>query len=102
MTVYARPGTADALMSYESRYANFIGGDWLPPVGGEYFENPTPVTRQTFTEIPRAPAGAGERLRPPHVLESSTRPPPPSKPPLSRPLGPRPGTPANRSVRHST
>ena len=26
MTVYARPGAADALMSYESRYGNFIGG----------------------------------------------------------------------------
>src|SRR6202171_4950472 len=54
MTVYARPGSADALMSYESRYANFIGGEWGPPVGGEYFENPTPVTGQTFTEIPRS------------------------------------------------
>ena len=26
MTVYTRPGTAGALMSYESRYGNFIGG----------------------------------------------------------------------------
>ena len=54
MTVYARPGSADALMSYESRYGNFIGGEWVPPVGGEYFENPTPVTGQTFTEMPRS------------------------------------------------
>src|ERR1700682_4822393 len=54
MTVYARPGSADALMSYESRYPKFIVGDWVPPVGGEYFENPTPVTGQTFTEIPRS------------------------------------------------
>ena len=29
MTVYARPGSADALMSYESRYGNFIGGEWV-------------------------------------------------------------------------
>ena len=54
MTVYARPGSADALMSYESRYGNFIGGEWVPPVGGEYFENPTPVTGQPFTEVPRS------------------------------------------------
>ena len=54
MTVYARPGSADALMSYESRYGNFIGGEWVPPSGGEYFENPTPVTGQAFCEIPRS------------------------------------------------
>ncbi len=54
MTVYARPGSADALMSYESRYGNFIGGEWVPPASGEYFENPTPVTGQPFCEIPRS------------------------------------------------
>ncbi len=54
MTVYARPGTADALMSYESRYGNFIGGEWVPPASGEYFENPTPVTGQAFCEVPRS------------------------------------------------
>ena len=54
MTVYARPGSADALMSYESRYGNFIGGEWVSPSGGEYFENPTPVTGQAFCEIPRS------------------------------------------------
>ncbi|MGV0850558.1 aldehyde dehydrogenase [Mycolicibacterium phlei] len=54
MTVYARPGSADALMSFESRYGNFIGGEWIPPVGGEYFENPTPVTGEPFCEVPRS------------------------------------------------
>ncbi len=54
MTVYARPGSADAAMAFESRYGNFIGGEWVAPVGGEYFENPTPVTGQIFCEIPRS------------------------------------------------
>src|SRR6476619_5744771 len=54
MTVFSRPGSADALMAYESRYGNFIGGEWVPPSGGEYFENPTPVTGQAFCEIPRS------------------------------------------------
>src|SRR3954468_326029 len=54
MTVYSRPGSADALMAFESRYGNFIGGEWVPPSGGEYFENPTPVTGQTFCEVPRS------------------------------------------------
>ncbi|MDT5012775.1 MAG: aldehyde dehydrogenase [Mycobacterium sp.] len=54
MTVYARPGAEGSLMSFDSRYGNFIGGEWVPPVGGEYFENPTPITGQAFCEIPRS------------------------------------------------
>lgn len=54
MTVFARPGAAGALMSYESRYENFIGGQWVAPAGGRYFENPTPVTGQTFCEVARS------------------------------------------------
>ena len=54
MTTYKRPGTEGALMAFDSRYANFIGGEWVAPVGGEYFENLTPVTGQGFCEIPRS------------------------------------------------
>src|SRR5262245_792976 len=54
MTVFPRPGSDGALMAYESRYDNFIGGDWVAPAQGRYFENPTPVTGQTFCEIPRS------------------------------------------------
>src|SRR5712691_3021942 len=34
----------------------FIGGEWVPPVKGQYFENPTPVTGRTFTEVARGTA----------------------------------------------
>jgi aldehyde dehydrogenase len=54
MTIYARPGTADALMSFESRYDNFIGGEWVAPSSGRYFENLTPVTGQAFCEVARS------------------------------------------------
>ncbi len=54
MTVYARPGTSGSAMSFESRYDNFIGGDWVAPVGGEYFANPTPVTGEAFCEVARS------------------------------------------------
>ena len=40
MTVYAPPGSPGSLMSYSSRYENFIGGRWVAPVGGQYFEVP--------------------------------------------------------------
>jgi aldehyde dehydrogenase len=56
MTVYARPGTAGAAMAYQSRYDNWIGGEWVPPVNGRYFENPTPVTGETFCEVARSTA----------------------------------------------
>ncbi|MEB3031323.1 aldehyde dehydrogenase family protein, partial [[Mycobacterium] nativiensis] len=56
MTVFARPGSVGALMSFESRYGNFIGGQWVAPVGGEYFEDITPVTGASFCEIPRSRA----------------------------------------------
>ncbi|WP_407685207.1 acetaldehyde dehydrogenase ExaC [Mycobacterium sp. HUMS_1102779] len=61
MTVFARPGTAGALMSYQSRYGNFIGGQWVAPVGGRYFENPTPVTGQAFCEVARSDAADVEK-----------------------------------------
>ncbi|MEV0945793.1 aldehyde dehydrogenase [Rhodococcus sp. NPDC049939] len=54
MTVYARPGSSDAIMSFQSRYDNWIGGQWVAPVKGQYFENPTPVTGQTFCEVARS------------------------------------------------
>ncbi|RVW10272.1 aldehyde dehydrogenase [Prescottella agglutinans] len=56
MSIYARPGSPDALMAFESRYGNWISGEWVPPVKGLYFENPTPVTGQPFCEVPRSTA----------------------------------------------
>ncbi len=52
--IYARPGTADALFSFKQRYENFIGGEWVPPLEGGYFENVTPVTGEGFCEVPRS------------------------------------------------
>ncbi|HEY9313745.1 aldehyde dehydrogenase family protein [Williamsia sp.] len=54
MTVYANPGTPGAVMNYESRYENWIGGQWTPPVKGQYFENPSPVNGKTFCEVARS------------------------------------------------
>ncbi|MCK1797709.1 aldehyde dehydrogenase family protein [Streptomyces sp. XM4193] len=56
MSRYAAPGTADAVMSYQSRYDHWIGGAYAPPAGGQYFENPSPVNGQPFTEIARGTA----------------------------------------------
>ena len=54
MTVYSRPGSSGSPVMVESRYGNFIGGDWLPPSKGDYFENPSPVNGMSFTEVARS------------------------------------------------
>src|ERR1700734_1428286 len=56
MAQYAAPGQTDSLVSVESRYGNFIGGEWVPPVSDLYFENPSPVNGKPFTEIARSTA----------------------------------------------
>ncbi|MBP0630590.1 MULTISPECIES: aldehyde dehydrogenase [unclassified Cupriavidus] len=39
---------------YKQQYENFIGGQWVPPAGGEYFESITPITGKPFTRVPRS------------------------------------------------
>jgi aldehyde dehydrogenase len=56
MTVYANPGTDGSVVSYKSRYENWIGGEWVAPVKGRYFENPSPVNGKTFCEVARSGA----------------------------------------------
>jgi aldehyde dehydrogenase len=41
---------------FKARYGNYIGGRWVEPASGQYFENITPVTGKAFCEIPRSNA----------------------------------------------
>ncbi|RKK02311.1 aldehyde dehydrogenase family protein [Pseudoroseomonas wenyumeiae] len=41
---------------FKQRYGNFIGGQWVEPVGGRYFENTSPVTGQKLCEVARSDA----------------------------------------------
>ena len=56
MVVYASPGQPDSLVKFRSRYEHFIGGEWVAPVKGQYFENITPVTGKAFCEVGRGTA----------------------------------------------
>ncbi|WP_061931024.1 aldehyde dehydrogenase [Aureimonas sp. AU22] len=38
------------------RYDNFIGGKWVAPTDGRYFDNPSPVTGQTLCHVARSSA----------------------------------------------
>jgi aldehyde dehydrogenase len=51
-TTYASPGETGSLVALESRYENFIGGEWVAPMQGRYSENRTPATGRVFTEVP--------------------------------------------------
>jgi len=50
------PGKLSEQVSFRPRYGNFIGGKWVEPASGQYFENITPITGKTFCEIPRSNA----------------------------------------------
>ena len=54
--LYALPGSADAKVQYKSKYDNFIGGKWVAPVKGEYFDVITPITGQAYTKAARSTA----------------------------------------------
>jgi aldehyde dehydrogenase len=56
MSLYAAPGQPGSAMTYKSRYDNYIGGQYLPPSSGQYFENITPITGQVFCEVARGNA----------------------------------------------
>jgi aldehyde dehydrogenase len=54
-----QPGEYGFPLKLKPRYDNFIGGDWVAPVDGEYYSNLTPVTGQPLCEI----ASSGKRYR---------------------------------------
>lgn len=42
--------------TFKNQYENYIGGKWVAPVQGQYFENISPVDGNSFTKIPRSTA----------------------------------------------
>ena len=54
--IYALPGTPEAKVQYKSQYENFIGGKWVAPVKGEYFDVITPITGKAYTKAARSGA----------------------------------------------
>ncbi|MFD1362169.1 acetaldehyde dehydrogenase ExaC [Lentibacillus salinarum] len=51
---YANPNTEGAVVHFQERYDNFIGGEYRPPANGKYFENVSPVTGKVFCELARS------------------------------------------------
>ncbi len=51
-----RPQAVDPSSIFKQRYANYIGGKWVEPKSGQYFENASPITGKVITSIPRSNA----------------------------------------------
>ena len=52
--IYEQPGKTGTLVNFKTRYDNYIGGEWQPPVKGRYMENSSPVNGAVFCEVPRS------------------------------------------------
>jgi aldehyde dehydrogenase len=53
-TPYGLPGSPAARVQFKTRYDNFIGGKWVAPTKGQYFDNVTPVTGKVFCQVARS------------------------------------------------
>lgn len=51
---YANPNTKDSKVSFKEKYENFIGGKWVAPVDGEYFEDISPVDGKVFAKVAKS------------------------------------------------
>jgi acyl-CoA reductase-like NAD-dependent aldehyde dehydrogenase len=48
--------TLNARVAMRPRYDNFIGGKWVAPVDGQYFDNISPITGKPVCQIARSQA----------------------------------------------
>jgi aldehyde dehydrogenase len=55
-TIAIQPVKLNESTAFRARYENFIGGRWVAPVNGVYFDNITPVTGGILCEVPRSNA----------------------------------------------
>ncbi|MNY86230.1 aldehyde dehydrogenase family protein [Comamonas sp.] len=58
---YVLPGQSGALHQYQAQYDNYIGGQWVPPATGTYFDVVTPITGSVYTKAARGTAADIEK-----------------------------------------
>src|SRR6478672_517678 len=54
--VVAAPVQSGSQSIFQTRYDNFIGGKWVPPMKGKYSENLSPITGKSICQVPRSTA----------------------------------------------
>ncbi len=45
---------SSARPEFKSQYENYIGGEWVPPVDGEYFEDTSPVDGSILSKVAKS------------------------------------------------
>ncbi|PIQ51680.1 MAG: aldehyde dehydrogenase [Comamonadaceae bacterium CG12_big_fil_rev_8_21_14_0_65_59_15] len=54
--IYAAPGQAGAKIAYKAKYDNFIGGKYVAPLKGQYFDVISPISGRVYTQAARSGA----------------------------------------------
>jgi aldehyde dehydrogenase len=54
MALYAHPGTPGAPLEFRRAYDNFIGGRFVAPLDGQYFDVLTPISGKAYTRAARS------------------------------------------------
>ena len=52
--LYAYPNTENSPVQFREKYDNFINGEWVAPIDGEYFDNSSPIDGKIFCQIARS------------------------------------------------
>jgi len=52
--LYAYPNTENSPVQFREKYDNFINGEWVAPIDGEYFDNSSPIDGKVFCQIARS------------------------------------------------
>ena len=58
---FPQPGGENSPITLKNRYDHYIGGQWIAPANGLYFENPSPINGKTFCEVARGTAADIEK-----------------------------------------
>ena len=53
---YAEPNTKGSLVEFKGEYGNYIGGKWVGPTDGKFFDAICPVNGKAYTKVPRSNA----------------------------------------------
>jgi len=54
METLEKPSTLVERPQFKAKYDNFIGGKWVAPVKGQYFDNSSPIDGQVFCQVARS------------------------------------------------
>jgi len=52
--LYGTPNTENSPVQFRDTYDNFINGEWVAPVDGEYFDNLSPIDGKTICQVARS------------------------------------------------